>query len=265
MNNAELTTWEFYSTMAVLCMNSYTRNQHSVKLAKRLLHVDVGNSTQIQQGHSIVHVYSTREQNVIVVVRGTIRNHLPHWVVDLNFVPQRHNQAGMVHSGFYSEMLKVWPEVDYQVRSRLKPHSKIFITGHSMGGAVATLLAAKLRQDGHRITDLITFGQPKTGSKKFCDHINSLTDFRYHRVVNNMDIVPMLPPRWTGYAHCGTEVYINRTSRISAATTSQKIQDGISGIRAAWNKHSMPAWWFDHDIRHYVYHIKKIVRRTNRS
>lgn len=265
MSSTDLPTWEFYSTMAVLCMSSYARNQSSVNLAKRLLHVDVENSTQIQQGHSIVQVYSTQEQNVIVVVRGTIRHHLPHWIVDLNFIPQRHSRTGLVHSGFYSEMLKVWPEVDYAVRSRLKPHSKIFITGHSMGGAVAMLLAEMLSYNGHRITDLITFGQPKTGSRKFCDHINSLADFRYHRVVNNVDLVPMLPPGWMGYVHCGTEIYINRTSKISTSSTVQKIQDGIAGICAALKNNRMPAWWCDHDIRHYVYHIKKIVRKTNRS
>ncbi|KAL6049195.1 C2 domain-containing protein [Balamuthia mandrillaris] len=96
------------------------------------------------------------------------------------------------------------------VRRRKKGSRKreIWITGHSLGGALATLFTAKLLLDypqiNKRIGGLVTFGQPRLGDIHFARFMEErlMTTKgrqRYLRFVNNNDIIPRLPlgvPPW---------------------------------------------------------------------
>lgn len=85
------------------------------------------------------------------------------------------------------------------------PDYKLVITGHSLGGAVATLAAAVFRKQGLELT-LYTFGSPRVGNEALAKYISaSGTNFR---VTHLNDPVPRLPPLTLGYRHIEPEYHI---------------------------------------------------------
>ncbi|CAK5127634.1 unnamed protein product [Meloidogyne enterolobii] len=85
------------------------------------------------------------------------------------------------------------------------------ITGHSLGGALAALAAAKLVHINaipqERIK-LVTFGQPRTGDSGFAMGMDRELSFFNYRVVRARDLVVHVPPRvFEDYAHYKTEIF----------------------------------------------------------
>jgi predicted lipase len=78
------------------------------------------------------------------------------------------------------------------------PNAKVFITGHSLGGALATLYATMLHCSGEtemtsKIAAVYTFGQPRVGDIGFANYARRKFDNRYYRVVYCNDMVPRVP------------------------------------------------------------------------
>lgn len=93
----------------------------------------------------------------------------------------------------------------------LKPGYKTYLAGHSLGGAVVLLIAVALSEDGYPIQRIVTFGQPKVTTAAGVQRLGFLP---LMRVVNENDIIPMLPPpsfRNLGrgsYEHVGPEILL---------------------------------------------------------
>jgi predicted lipase len=85
-------------------------------------------------------------------------------------------------------------------------NSKVLVTGHSLGAAMATLAAVDLANAGYD-TDLITFGSPRVGNKAFSEYVNNTVNGVNLRVTHGNDIVTVFPPQLTGYHHVGREVH----------------------------------------------------------
>lgn len=76
------------------------------------------------------------------------------------------------------------------------PGYKVVVTGHSLGGALASLTAAALVYDGvvpASNLELYTYGMPRVGDKSYAHGIDRLLTSRWN-VVNDRDLVPHLPP-----------------------------------------------------------------------
>ncbi len=67
------------------------------------------------------------------------------------------------------------------------------ITGHSLGGAVAVILAEYYAKEGYDVERLVTFGQPRVTTRMTQDDLDTLLSITT-RVVNDLDVVPMIPP-----------------------------------------------------------------------
>lgn len=72
-----------------------------------------------------------------------------------------------IHTGFYRALRSVWEQVSEFIDSVDK--KPIWVTGHSLGGAIATLLAYKYPE---QIRGLYTYGSPCVGTTKFADKFN---------------------------------------------------------------------------------------------
>jgi pimeloyl-ACP methyl ester carboxylesterase len=68
----------------------------------------------------------------------------------------------------------------------------VHLTGHSLGGAVATLLALRLGQLGHDVS-VTTFGAPKLTTFDAFANESRLHDLDLVRLVNAGDVVPHFP------------------------------------------------------------------------
>lgn len=127
----------------------------------------------------------------VLVFRGT--NAFETWLSNLNTLQTGWEAGGLVHAGFKNEFLKIWGMVE-ECLSEVPPHFSLFYTGHSLGGAMATL-AASLRPP----SAVYTFGSPRVGDAAF---VQSLREVPMFRVVNNRDLVSMLPPSRIPFDFC---------------------------------------------------------------
>ncbi|MFT6153886.1 MAG: hypothetical protein ACJA0E_001605 [Bermanella sp.] len=128
------------------------------------------------------------KQNEIqmIAVRGTANLQNVMVNLDVNFVLDKALNIH-VHQGF---ALAAWA-VYQDVKSQLDKNMLVQTTGHSLGGAVAVLLAMYLQKDGYNVQPFITFGQPKVSN---ISGVNAFPDLSLTRVVTPEDIVPLVPP-----------------------------------------------------------------------
>ena len=116
---------------------------------------------------------------------------------------------GHVHSGLLRayQCLRPWlfERLASEVRGKNVQKVSFHITGHSLGGAMATLCAFQLAAatgdfelfvllgDTGREVHCVTWGSPKVGDKVFRDNYRSQVPSTA-RMVNRWDVVPWLPP-----------------------------------------------------------------------
>jgi hypothetical protein len=102
--------------------------------------------------------------------------------------------AGLVHQGFSAALESLWSNVVAAVRSALAAtHLPVVVTGHSKGGALATLAALRLRSEGVTLPVAVyTYGSPRVGDTPFSNAYDAvISQWRFE---NNNDLVPHLPP-----------------------------------------------------------------------
>lgn len=130
----------------------------------------------------------TNPDGAVIVFRGTLG--LRDMFTDLQLVLRPWAGAGHVHQGFKDAHAALWPALKQQLPALRRP---IFLTGHSLGGALATMTAALCRTElpSHDIAALYTFGSPRVGDRVFGAALQSVPHFR---VVNDLDVIPRLPP-----------------------------------------------------------------------
>lgn len=154
---------------------------------------------------------------IIVAFRGTEKK-LKDWKTDLGFTKSE-GPFGYVHEGFNGAFNSVVIELTKGLFDCFDQGQSLWITGHSLGGALATLAAASLVEKypaiGIEVSGVYTFGSPRVGDGTFREAFNSKLGDRTFRVVNGNDLVPRVPPRVAGYKHVGSVALINETGGIS--------------------------------------------------
>jgi len=134
------------------------------------------------------------EKKVIVAFRGT-KSDLD-WLADLKIEQTEFpycNGCGLVHAGFLSIYSSVRNEL-LTILKAVDSKKKLCITGHSLGGALATLLGFDLAlQKIFPSLSVYTFGMPKIGNREF-KHKYDECVYNSFRIANLYDVVPLLPP-----------------------------------------------------------------------
>ena len=95
-----------------------------------------------------------------------------------------------IHSGFYGAFLSVKEDVEHALDSLKKNGYPLYITGHSLGGALALIATKFLASDS--LGACYTFGSPRVASSEFGDEVKT----PIYRVVNAADLVPRVPPAY---------------------------------------------------------------------
>jgi hypothetical protein len=113
--------------------------------------------------------------------------------------------AGMVHQGFQDQYIALRQTLMGVLAKNLS--STLWITGHSLGGALATLCASDNAISGYRPLTY-TWAGPRVGWHDYANWFSSKSPNLY-RIVNEWDIVPRVPPAINGYEHVGTEVLVD--------------------------------------------------------
>ena len=145
--------------------------------------------------------------------------------------PDPHPLGGRRHDGFFD----VWAQKSEVVRQILETtipsNCQLWLTGHSLGGVVATATAADfLLSPPARVNAgmaVVTFGQPRYGNEQFQQAYDQRMLERHWFYANDGDPVPHLGPSFWGYRHGGTLQYFNEDGTHLPLTKDQ------AGLQAA--------------------------------
>jgi triacylglycerol lipase len=147
---------------------------------------------------------TSREGAIFITFRGTEPLYLRDWHSDLDYsrrpllldAPPQRKVPGLVHGGFASGVEEVMPQL-LPALSKLDAGSmaRVFVTGHSLGGALAVIAAAVLHfAQRVPIAGVYTYGQPRAGDSAFSGAYDKALGPVTYRYVNDLDIVPHVPP-----------------------------------------------------------------------
>lgn len=159
------------------------------------------------------------EAGIVVAFRGS--SQIKDWLVNAQFDLEplcwlNSNAVAEVHHGFLKQFESVDVDVVRQVRGlvALHPGAKLYITGHSLGGALAMLAALEFKRQHLDPDGVFTFGAPRVGNKAFARIYNTaLKDITFN-FVNEGDPVPLVPTLGLGYRDCGHEVFLRRNGSV---------------------------------------------------
>jgi len=132
------------------------------------------------------------------------------------------SSGALMHTGFVTAYFAVRDQIHDYIRNSAV--SSVVATGHSLGGALATLCAVDIQYNfsDKIMIEAYTYGAPKVGNEGFQNSYNQRVPNSY-RLVHGMDIVPELPRWWQGYRAVDKEFRIGQ--RFSVRFISQRFKD----------------------------------------
>ena len=157
-------------------------------------------------------VLSSKKHNIIVF-RGTQRT--IEWVLNINAVYATKkskilsNSYGTVHPGFSTIYSNIATQT-LEIAKNLNPSVPCYVSGHSLGAAIATLAAIDIAVNIPRLkkqVQLYTYASPRVGDPVFAREHNRVIPNSY-RVVNLADAITLVPFTVffkTEYVHVGEE------------------------------------------------------------
>ncbi|KAJ9068205.1 hypothetical protein DSO57_1031058 [Entomophthora muscae] len=167
-----------------------------------------------------------REKMIVVSYRGS--SNLNNWINNAMIILVPFDLAKvtnctienrlLVHRGFQimtRSLLSQTREALEPLLAQYKDY-KVAVTGHSAGGAIATLMTAALGGSGlipFKKMTLVTFGQPRVGDAAFTTYLNS-QPLTAARVTNGVDPVNILPTQEMGFHHQHNEFFLSRSNNV---------------------------------------------------
>ena len=171
---------------------------------------------------------------IIIAFRGT--TDVRDWLTNAEFWRTRltfGSSAMEIHAGFLIGIESVNWELRDAVIGKNKP---IYITGHSLGGALAQLCALRFLQSGQSVKGVYTYAQPRVGNAAFRSFYNAWLGFITWRFCAAGDLVPLLPgiftPPFDGYRHAGHEVFLSNGIHINLPRKTEIALDAWRAWRA---------------------------------
>ncbi|WP_339046912.1 lipase family protein [Candidatus Mesenet endosymbiont of Phosphuga atrata] len=182
----------------------------------------------IKEGYNIIPFYHTngtlagfvftKDREITIAYRGTqgfddIMTDINAWLTILEFL----SEGGRVHYGFYNsfkDSRKCLADIikTYSDEQKLEIKDfKFYLTGHSMGGAIAKIAALFLSKViGAQDLHVATFADPRVFDLTASEIYNKALPNRTVRVTQHRcDPVPAVAPGFLGYVHVGTQLRIS--------------------------------------------------------
>jgi len=206
-----------------------TRFRSELGMVAKLISVD---NTQVYVAEN--------DQAIVVAFRGseapTTLDGLKDWLLTNanNYLILPEGQSGTdfaaagvgarFHRGFLDALEMIWAPllaaVDQAVKAKERP---LWVTGHSLGGALALLAAWRLQRNFLAVHEIITFGAPMIGNDAAAKAFEREFLGKIYRYVDLEDLVPHLPSvslLANAYTHCLNEVSLS-AAQVAAAAASE--------------------------------------------
>lgn len=190
------------------------------------------------------------DRRQFISVRGT--DNVKNVLQDADYLRVVDTRLGIpVHRGFDADTRAVLDDL----RPHLQRDYTIYLTGHSLGAAISTLLMMYLDTEGYRVEKSINFGQPKltneSGAQTFAG-LNLL------RVVDANDVVPVLPTATPLdsiggiYTHLGPQLLLLDGPYYAYLDQAQAMAESRGSFWKDLGEESVTA----HSISHYLARIE---------
>lgn len=226
------------------------------------------------------------DEFIVLALRGTEEKSIKDIITDLDARLTDCESGGRIHSGFEAAYAKVAQDIQVAINADEIKQLPLFITGHSLGGALATIAAKKLQHAGG-IAACYTYGSPRVGDDTWVAGMKTSV----YRIVNAADCVTMLPPsnlvimglawlfdnleldgiavwlrkRIQGYMHCGNMRYMTNCEQGDYEKVMLLYSVSfLYRIKGWWNKNfAANKFLRDHFIEIYKEKLFVIARRRN--
>lgn len=202
---------------------------------------------------------ATRD-DVVVAFRGTHEDR--EWVEALAY-GQAPWAGCRAHKGVARLVESVWPQLLAALFDTGAAERRLWLTGHSIGGAAALLAGLQLEYEGFDVHNVTTFGAPAVMDKA------AACNYRCHvtRVVNNEDIVPAIswPSLVDTYVHPGERILLTASGRIAAGHHDTGLARRIDRAHAI-GEGVLPAGpLHDHRIETYIEKLRSHAKGEKRG
>ncbi len=144
------------------------------------------------------------------------------WWTDAKFWPLEIEDV-RIHRGFHQALESVWAELDGAVKGRLEDGRTLWLTGHSLGGALANLAAYRWSREQVPVAGVYTFAAPKTGDAAFVTDFQERLGQRSQQWSTTLDPVPRVPEitERTAYEKLGVTNMVHASGKAELDTTQR--------------------------------------------
>jgi len=195
------------------------------------------------------------ENDLVIVCRGTEPTEFADIESDLAAIPVPSSTGiGKLHLGFKASVDNIWPTL-HELANDYGKTRTVWCTGHSLGAAMATIVAYRLQRsdDTPNPQALFTYGSPRVGNKAYIKGIEA-TGLLHFRFVNNADIVARVP-LWPFY-HLAGAMYINHYGNLRTLTFKQSCKDVWRGFLVGLKKRDIN-FFSNHSITRYAERLER--------
>lgn len=204
-------------------------------------------------------------EHIVVAFRGSVS--IQNWITNVRFEQRPviidNIPMGMIHAGFAEAFAPLCMPLRKALEEKLHTPKLLYITGHSLGGAMAILAAKWLQLIGLTVHGLVTFGSPRVGDAYFA----ASYPITCERWVNYQDpVVHVPPPILFGqkYRHIGRMHYFDAAGKVnSEPSVWTQMRDQFSGLftrnglSTAQLTQSISQRLADHDINSYLQKLER--------
>ena len=135
---------------------------------------------------------------------------------DFSIALMKHPKRGLVHAGFFGAYTRFWAIHGKEILD-LTAHRSLFVTGHSLGAAIATVAA----RDLELVRALYTFGSPRVGDAEFQAGFIDI-GLPVYRFVHEYDLVATVPLEEMNYRHVGDMLHIKGEGKAVHLATADR-------------------------------------------
>ncbi len=192
---------------------------------------------------------------VVLAFRGTESDNIKDIITDLD-IRRKSTKQGEIHTGFLNSYCRVHKELSSYLKNIQKP---IYITGHSLGAALAVIATAQLSR--YTLAACYNFGSPHIGSLDFDTRLK----VPVYRIVNFGDIIPNLLSWHVGYYHPGYTYYLTKDNQLTRSLgVAQRVSNFVTQQKYKFVNSSQKGLLSNHSMLEYLEKLKKIaISRRN--
>ncbi len=180
-------------------------------------------------------LFAEDNRALVVAVRGS--QEAADWVVDIAQVAVMQLPV-RVHPGFWAAADSIYPQVQEEALAAAGRGKQVWITGHSLGGSIAQILAFRLKT-WVTVAGVHTFGSPAVGDQYWAQAYDVDLRNKTHRWVNLDDPIPCYPANPQQWQQAGRQHVLSGTN-VSFDSVMTSCRDAFPSVTRVCEPTS---WW----------------------